>query len=115
MTESGAKERTLEHLVPIVPIGFSSPVAEALPKAVRRIVEALQPEKIILFGSYAYGRPTADSDVDLLIVMETSASASERYLAVSRLVRPRPFPVDTQVKRVSLPRRRSKTLSNHWR
>ena len=47
MSESGAREQTSEHLAPIVPIGFSSSVAEALPKAVRRIVEALQPEKII--------------------------------------------------------------------
>jgi len=98
MAESGAKGQTPQHLVPVVPTGFSGPVTEALPKAVRRIVEALQPEKIILFGSYAYGRPTTNSDVDLLIVMETSASASERYLAVSRLLRPRPFPVDILVK-----------------
>ena len=98
MPEPGARQQVPEHLASIVPTGFSSPVAEALPRAVRRIVEAFQPEKIILFGSYAYGRPTADSDVDLLIVMETSASASERYLAISRLLRPRPFPVDILVK-----------------
>ena len=35
-----------------------------------RIVECLQPEKVILFGSYAYGDPTPDSDVDLLVVMD---------------------------------------------
>jgi predicted nucleotidyltransferase len=35
----------------------------------RQIVEKFQPEKIILFGSYAYGKPNADSDVDLLVVM----------------------------------------------
>jgi len=98
MPESGARQQTPEHLAPIVPTGFSGPVAEALPRAIRRIVEALQPKKIVLFGSYAYGRPTADSDVDLLIVMETTASASERYLAISRLLRPRPFPVDILVK-----------------
>jgi predicted nucleotidyltransferase len=39
--------------------------------AVRRIVQEFQPERIILFGSYAYGRPDPDSDVDLLIVMES--------------------------------------------
>ena len=32
-----------------------------------RIVQQFHPERIILFGSYAYGRPTADSDVDLLV------------------------------------------------
>jgi predicted nucleotidyltransferase len=38
---------------------------------VQRIVARFQPEKIILFGSYAYGRPHADSDVDLLVIMES--------------------------------------------
>ena len=64
----------------------------------QRIVEALQPEKIILFGSYAYGMPTPDSDVDLLVIMETTAPHVERYLSVSRLLRPRLFPVDILVR-----------------
>jgi len=34
----------------------------------RRIVEAFAPEKIILFGSYAYGQPEFHSDIDLLVV-----------------------------------------------
>ena len=33
------------------------------------IAREFEPEKIILFGSYAYGKPTSDSDVDLLVVM----------------------------------------------
>lgn len=39
-------------------------------KLCKRIAEAYQPEKIILFGSHAYGKPTPESDVDLLIVMD---------------------------------------------
>ncbi len=35
----------------------------------REVAERFHPEKIILFGSYAYGRPHADSDVDILVVM----------------------------------------------
>src|SRR5437899_212973 len=35
----------------------------------RRIAERFQPEKIILFGSYAYGEPHNESDVDLLVIM----------------------------------------------
>jgi uncharacterized protein len=38
-------------------------------KLCRRIAEEFQPEKIILFGSQAYGKPRPDSDVDLLVVM----------------------------------------------
>lgn len=34
-----------------------------------QIARLFQPERIVLFGSYAYGRPTPDSDVDLLVVM----------------------------------------------
>lgn len=35
----------------------------------RRVAARFQPDKIILFGSYAYGIPHADSDVDLLVIM----------------------------------------------
>ncbi|MGQ9503210.1 MAG: nucleotidyltransferase domain-containing protein, partial [Anaerolineae bacterium] len=51
-----------------------------------------------LFGSYASGTPTPDSDVDLLVIMETEASGKERSWAVSRLLIPRPFPVDILVR-----------------
>ena len=83
---------------PIKPTGWPSPVADELPAAVQRIAQALQPEKIILFGSYAYGTPTPDSDVDLLLIMKTMASQVERSLAVARLLRPRVFPVDILVR-----------------
>ncbi len=83
----------------VVPIGLSYPVGETLPAAIQHIVQVLHPEKIILFGSYAYGKPTPDSDVDLLIIMETDLPTSQRYIAVSRLLDPRPFPVDILVKK----------------
>src|SRR5437879_13924847 len=35
----------------------------------RQVVERFHPDKIILFGSYGYGRPHEDSDVDILVVM----------------------------------------------
>jgi predicted nucleotidyltransferase len=35
----------------------------------RQVAERFQPEKIILFGSHAYGTPHADSDVDILVIM----------------------------------------------
>jgi predicted nucleotidyltransferase len=79
------------------PTGFP-PVAQTLPQAIERIVAALKPEKIILFGSYADGNPTHDSDVDLLVIMETKKKRANRYLAVSSLLHPRQFPVDIIVK-----------------
>jgi predicted nucleotidyltransferase len=66
----------------IVPTGLVKSIGQSLPLAIQRIVERLAPEKIILFGSYAYGSPTPDSDVDLLIILETTASVKERYLVV---------------------------------
>ena len=79
------------------PVGFP-PVAETLPGAIQRIVSELKPEKIILFGSYAYGDPTPDSDVDLLVIMNTKAREIDRYVAISNLLYPRQFPVDILVK-----------------
>jgi len=90
--------RKRARIASVVPTGFSISVAQALPEVTRRIARALKPDKIILFGSYAYGVPSPDSDVDLLIVMKTRLSAKERYLAVSRLIDPRPFPMDILVK-----------------
>lgn len=63
----------------------------------QRIAERFQPERIILFGSYAYGSPTPDSDVDLLVVMETQLRSREQRLEISRAISPRPFPLDIVV------------------
>lgn len=82
----------------VTPTGFRTSVADRLPDVVQRLVTRLLPEKIVLFGSYAYGQPTPDSDVDLLIIWETDASPTERYLAASRELYPRPFPVDLLVR-----------------
>jgi uncharacterized protein len=43
-----------------------------LEELVDRLVKGLNPEKIILFGSYAYGEPTEDSDVDILVIIPNS-------------------------------------------
>lgn len=82
----------------VTPIGFQPVTDELLRKVTERIVDALAPERVVLFGSYAYGEPTPDSDVDLLIVMETSERSSRRRQAVSRLFRERPFPMDIVVR-----------------
>jgi len=44
---------------------------EAIDYVVWQIAEKFQPLKIILFGSYSYGMPRPESDVDLLVIMET--------------------------------------------
>jgi len=75
------------------------PVTEALLKEVTdKIVRALKPEKIFLFGSYAYGNPGKDSDVDLLIIMKSSERPVKRRTRASRLFWDRPVPMDFVVK-----------------
>ncbi len=58
-------------------------------KVIKRLVQVIaqkyRPEKIILFGSYAYGKPDKDSDIDLLIVKETKKSFFERLYEVRRI------------------------------
>jgi len=82
----------------VAPTGFQPVTDELLQEVTQRIVDALAPKRVILFGSYAYGKPTPDSDVDLLIVMETEERPSKRRRAVSRLFRERPFPMDIVVR-----------------
>ena len=54
-----------------------------LAETIRRKYE---PQKIVLFGSYARGRPTEDSDIDLFIVKETDARMVDRFVEVKRLI-----------------------------
>ena len=51
---------------------------ELIEETVRQIVESFWPEQIILFGSYASGQPRPESDVDLLVVIETSLREAEQ-------------------------------------
>jgi predicted nucleotidyltransferase len=64
---------------------------------VRRITEKFNPLKIILFGSYAYGNPTPESDADLLIIMETDRSTLELSSEIAMSI-DHYFPVDILVK-----------------
>jgi predicted nucleotidyltransferase len=61
------------------------------------IAEQFSPEKIILFGSHAYGNPTNDSDVDLLVVMPHSGDAKGTAYTIKSAL-PRPFPLDLIVR-----------------
>ncbi len=53
---------------------------------VKQIATQFKPEKIILFGSFAYGDPKPESDVDLLVVMETPLRNSEQASEIVRAV-----------------------------
>ncbi|MGD9201065.1 MAG: nucleotidyltransferase domain-containing protein [Chitinispirillia bacterium] len=55
------------------------------------------PEKIILFGSYALNCEKPDSDVDLLVIMESSLPHYKRSVALQMLFRPMPCAIDILV------------------
>jgi predicted nucleotidyltransferase len=75
------KKRTtvVEYVQPYRYPSPNIPLA-AIRRFARQIAERFQPEKIILFGSYAYGTPHAESDVDLLVIMPA-------YDAVNQAIR----------------------------
>jgi len=62
-----------------------------------RIGEAFRPQRVILFGSYAQGRPTPDSDVDLLVITELEGRPVDKSVEIRMRVRPS-FPVDLIVR-----------------
>jgi predicted nucleotidyltransferase len=64
----------------------------------KRIGREFGAERVILFGSYARGKVTKESDIDLLIVAKTSLSPAERYGAVRRLLADVPSSFDIIVK-----------------
>jgi predicted nucleotidyltransferase len=73
---------------------------DAIREIVQQIVERFRPQKVILFGSYAHGNPTPDSDVDLLVVMETSERVLHAAARISAAI-DHPFPLDILVYRPS--------------
>jgi predicted nucleotidyltransferase len=62
----------------------------------KEVAERFRPEKIILFGSHAYGSPHADSDVDILVVMP-ARNQIDQAVRIDREIDP-PFPLDLIVR-----------------
>lgn len=66
-------------------------------QTVQQIVRRFHPRKVFLFGSYAYGKPTSDSDVDLLITMDTPLRGVDQAVEIRKAV-DLPFPTDLLVR-----------------
>ena len=56
-------------------------------KIIGQIEDKYQPEKIILFGSYASGRPKKNSDVDLVVIKQTRERFVRRLMRMAEIVR----------------------------
>ena len=67
------------------------------------VAQRFHPKRIILFGSYARGTATEDSDVDLLVIMHRTRSHGERMSVRIRHAVPRKFPLDLLVRTHSKP------------
>ena len=72
-------------------------IQQKLKEITDRIVKEFRPEKIILFGSWAWGTPDKDSDVDLLVVKKTDKPRLERQRELDDLLFPREIALDILV------------------
>lgn len=70
---------------------------EQIQEVARRIGKEFSPQRIILFGSYAYGHPTPDSDVDLLVITPFQGHWVNKAVEIQLKIR-FPFPVDLLVR-----------------
>lgn len=66
---------------------------QKIAETAQKIAREFKPEKIILFGSWAWGKPGPDSDVDLFIIKKTD-NTRDTARKIDRLIFPRPFPLD---------------------
>lgn len=71
---------------------------EQISQIIKAIVAGYKPEKVILFGSYAYGKPTKDSDIDLLLIKDDDLPKIKRNRIARSYLRDFKFPVDVIVK-----------------
>lgn len=68
-------------------------IRKKLPKNIieeitRRIIANFDPQKVILFGSYAYGDPKPESDIDILVIMHTELSEIQQAQAIRKSINP---------------------------
>lgn len=70
---------------------------EAIQNVAGQIAKAFHPQKIVLFGSYAYGVPTENSDVDMLVILPFEGKGAQKSVEIMRAVNP-VIPVDLLVR-----------------
>ena len=61
-------------------------IKKIISEVVEKLMSEYEPLKIILFGSYAYGDPTKDSDIDLLILKNTKKRRADRFVEVKKII-----------------------------
>jgi predicted nucleotidyltransferase len=71
--------------------------AEQIDAAIRTLAAAAQPERIVLFGSYARDEARDDSDLDLLVIERQVEDRAREMVRLRRMLRPLRIPVDVLV------------------
>ena len=87
MQTVSVKEQTLGGLI----------LQETIDAVIRSIADTFSPHKIIMFGSYATGHPTPDSDLDLFLIMDTDLPRYKRATPIRLLFQPSPCAMDILV------------------
>lgn len=71
----------------VLPVTIRRRISQrAIDAVVRQIIDQFQPQQIVLFGSYAYGKPRPESDVDLLVVMDTLLKETEQAVRICQAI-----------------------------
>lgn len=72
---------------------------ELIQSILKKLIAGYAPQKVILFGSYAHGKPRPGSDIDLLIIKDTSDRLIDRWVEVRRVLSDpgRKLPLETLV------------------
>lgn len=73
------------------------PTLEQIQAFAQRVGEEFSPQRVILFGSYAYGHPTSDSDVDLLVITPFEGNSVKKSVEIRLKLRPS-LPMDLLVR-----------------
>lgn len=71
---------------------------EDIDEIVKKIVKNFNPQKVVLFGSYANGTPTEESDLDLLIIKDSNLPSRLQNRKVRKILSGLKIPVDIIVK-----------------
>jgi len=59
---------------------------QVIERMVDKLAREYRPERVVLFGSYAYGTPDEESDIDLLIIKNTPEAFIDRWATVRRIL-----------------------------
>lgn len=87
----------MESALNVPPVNLRKRIpSSAIRSVVDQIIALVHPRKIILFGSYAYRTPRPESDVDLLVVMETNLSEAQQAVYILQNIQYR-FGIDLLV------------------